>query len=153
MSFAEKLVRERRARLAAERLLDQKSRELLSVNDRLSTHARSLSDTVVEQRQDLERAQHESQTLKGRNHQVESDLERARTAARAIRAAEAAAGHGAHVAIVALTAHAMEGDSDSIFAAGIDHYLTKPLKKAAIAERIVASCPKDARKAVPAAEA
>ena len=81
MSIAEKLVRERRARLAAERLLDQKSRELLSANDRLSIHARSLSDTVIEQRQDLELAQHESQTLKGRNHQVESDLEWARTAA------------------------------------------------------------------------
>ena len=81
MSIAEKLVSERRARLAAERLLDQKQRELLSAHDRLSIHARSLSETVVEQRQDLELAQTESQTLKGRNHQVESDLERARTAA------------------------------------------------------------------------
>ncbi|WP_039018506.1 ATP-binding protein [Halocynthiibacter namhaensis] len=40
------------------------------------------------------------------------------------------------VPIVAVTAHAMDGDSDSIFAAGVTHYLTKPLKKALIIERI-----------------
>ena len=40
------------------------------------------------------------------------------------------------VPIVAVTAHAMDGDSVSIFAAGVTHYLTKPLKKALIIERI-----------------
>lgn len=40
------------------------------------------------------------------------------------------------VPIVAVTAHAMDGDSDSIFAAGVTHYLTKPLKKALILEQI-----------------
>lgn len=81
MSIAEKLVRERRARLAAERLLEQKQRELFEANDRLAIRARDLSETVVEQRQVLQDARHETETLKGRNHQVESDLERARTAA------------------------------------------------------------------------
>ncbi|MFT6649192.1 response regulator [Pseudophaeobacter arcticus] len=44
---------------------------------------------------------------------------------------------GRHVPIVALTAHAMSGDSDGILAAGLDHYLTKPLRKAVILERIL----------------
>jgi len=70
-----------------------------------------------------------------------------REATRAIRSAERAA--GSHVPIVALTAHAMEGDSDSIFAAGIDHYLTKPLRKNAIAAQIRDHCPATTRPAVP----
>jgi signal transduction histidine kinase/CheY-like chemotaxis protein len=38
--------------------------------------------------------------------------------------------------IVAMTAHAMEGDEARIKSAGIDHYLTKPLKKAEIVKAI-----------------
>ncbi|OOY13930.1 hybrid sensor histidine kinase/response regulator [Thioclava marina] len=72
-----------------------------------------------------------------------------REATRAIRAAE---GPGAHVPICALTAHAMDGDSESIFAAGIDHYLTKPLKKPLIAERIGASAHGHIRSPLPAAD-
>ena len=70
-----------------------------------------------------------------------------RDATRAIRDLEQTRGLPA-VPVVALTAHAMDGDSDSIFAAGVDHYLTKPLKKAAIAERILAACPDDCRPAL-----
>jgi CheY-like chemotaxis protein len=54
-----------------------------------------------------------------------------REAARTIRAEEAARGLP-RVPIVALTAHAMEGDAEGILAAGIDRYLTKPLRKTAI---------------------
>lgn len=66
-----------------------------------------------------------------------------REASRLIRADEV--DRGGHVPICAITAHAMEGDSEHIFAAGIDYYLTKPLKKAVISERILAHIPKDAR--------
>lgn len=69
-------------------------------------------------------------------------------AARAIRAAEGKG--GAHVPIVALTAHAMEGDAEAILAAGIDRYMTKPLRRAAIVETLAAFSPGVAR---PIAEA
>ena len=62
-------------------------------------------------------------------------------ATREIRKLEAA--QGGHVPIIALTAHAMDGDSDAILAAGLDHYMTKPLRKAAIHDRIQTHCPDD----------
>jgi len=43
------------------------------------------------------------------------------------------------VPIVALTAHAMEGDDTNILKAGLDHYLTKPLRKPQIIARIEAA--------------
>ena len=43
---------------------------------------------------------------------------------------------GAQVPIVALTAHAMDGDKADILAAGLDHVLTKPLKKPLLVEII-----------------
>jgi signal transduction histidine kinase/CheY-like chemotaxis protein len=61
-------------------------------------------------------------------------------AARLIRAFEAETGLP-RVPIVAMTAHAMDGDEARIFEAGIDHYLTKPLKKPLIIEKITALAP------------
>ncbi len=43
---------------------------------------------------------------------------------------------GAQLPIVALTAHAMAGDQDDILSAGLDHVLTKPLKKPLLIEMI-----------------
>ncbi len=45
----------------------------------------------------------------------------------------------AHVPIVAMTAHALEGDADAILAAGMDHYMTKPIRKAELVARILAA--------------
>ena len=56
-------------------------------------------------------------------------------ATRTIRSTEEGKGLG-HTTIVALTAHAMEGDDREILSAGLDHYLTKPLRKDAIFDRI-----------------
>ena len=67
MDINEKLAKERRARLAAERLLDQKSRELFEANRRLSQHARALSEEIVQTRQTAEE-------LRGRNTEVMSEL-------------------------------------------------------------------------------
>ncbi len=50
---------------------------------------------------------------------------------------------GRHVPIVALTAHAMDGDDLGILAAGLDHYLTKPLRKPAIQDMIRQLVPED----------
>jgi signal transduction histidine kinase/DNA-binding response OmpR family regulator len=81
MDLTERLVRERRARLAAERLLDQKSRELFAANEKLAIHARSLSDQIVEQRQVVKSALSEAESLKDQNTRFVEDLDRAHTAA------------------------------------------------------------------------
>ncbi|PQO22801.1 hybrid sensor histidine kinase/response regulator [Rhodobacteraceae bacterium WD3A24] len=81
MSLAEKLARERRARLAAERLLEQKQRELFKANQQLAKHARALSEEVVEQRSVAESARSEAEQIKGQHRRVLSDLERANSLA------------------------------------------------------------------------
>jgi signal transduction histidine kinase/CheY-like chemotaxis protein len=63
-------------------------------------------------------------------------------ATQAIRALEE--GTETRVPIVALTAHAMEGDDVSILSAGLDHYLTKPLRKPEIWSMITDHCPEGA---------
>ena len=68
-------------------------------------------------------------------------------ATRKIRALEADS--GTHVPIVALTAHAMDGDDQGILASGIDHYLTKPLRKPEIHGKLQALCPPDASPPLP----
>ena len=81
MELSERLARERRGRLAAERLLEQKSRELFAANEKLGIHARSLSDQIVEQRQVVRSALTETEMLKGQNSRFLGDLDRAHTAA------------------------------------------------------------------------
>ena len=81
MDFAQRLAQERRARLAAQRLLEQKSRELFAANEKLGIHARALSDQIVQQRQVVRSALSEAETLKGQAGRFVEDLDRAHTAA------------------------------------------------------------------------
>lgn len=50
-------------------------------------------------------------------------------------------GSGPNVPIIAVTAHAMDGDRDMILDAGLTDYLTKPLRKDALLEKLGAYCP------------
>ena len=68
-----------------------------------------------------------------------------RSATRAIRQLPG----GAQVPIVALTAHAMAGDQDEILAAGLDHVMTKPLKKPLLLAMIARYCPEGASLSAP----
>ena len=70
MSLSGKLAEERRARLAAERLLEQKQAELFAANRKLAQHARRLSDEIVETRAEVA-------TMRDENQRVKSDLTRA----------------------------------------------------------------------------
>ena len=67
MNLANKLSEERRLRLAAERLLEQKQAELFAANRKLGHHARRLSDEIVETRAQV-------QTVRDENEKVKSDL-------------------------------------------------------------------------------
>jgi len=50
-------------------------------------------------------------------------------------------GDGPHVPIIAVTAHALDGDKEQILEAGLTDYLTKPLRKAALIEKLQTYCP------------
>jgi two-component system, sensor histidine kinase and response regulator len=60
-------------------------------------------------------------------------------ATRAIRGLEASTGH--HVPIVALTARAMKGDREDCLAAGMDDYVTKPVRLSDLAAAIARQVP------------
>ncbi|MEY8119532.1 ATP-binding protein [Falsihalocynthiibacter sp. BN13B15] len=79
MNIANKLAQERRARLAAERLLEQKQSELFNANSRLGDHARALSNQIVEKRKEVKDVRSAAATLKNEKHQVLSDLRNAET--------------------------------------------------------------------------
>lgn len=80
MSLTDAFAQERRARLAAERLLEQKQTELFSANQKLSQHALSLSGEIVEKREEVQVVRIEAEELRGQNTQALSDLEKANDA-------------------------------------------------------------------------
>lgn len=54
-----------------------------------------------------------------------------------------------HTPIIAMTAHAMAGDDQEILNAGLDQYMTKPMKKGEILAQIMKFCPEHAFQPVP----
>lgn len=64
MSLANKLAEERRARLAAERLLELKQAELFAANRKLGNHAQKLSNEIVETRAEVAMVRGENQRVK-----------------------------------------------------------------------------------------
>ena len=77
MSLANKLSEERRARLAAERLLEQKQAELHAANRKLGKHAQALSHEIVETRAEVATFRTEVETVRTENERVRSDLNEA----------------------------------------------------------------------------
>jgi len=80
MEFADELASEQRARLAAERLLDQMKSELSEANRRLAEHARHLSTEIVSSREEMGRVKTEAESLKSEVTHAREDLERAESA-------------------------------------------------------------------------
>lgn len=73
--YPERLARERRARLRAERLYEQAQNDLRAMNDHLRAHAFKLSDQVIAQREELGAIKRHADTLEGMNTQVSQDLQ------------------------------------------------------------------------------
>ncbi len=80
MSKIDPLSMERRARLAAERMLDLKQNELFAANAELSKHALALSGEIIEQREEVETVRHVAEELRGENTRALKDLEQANDA-------------------------------------------------------------------------
>ncbi|MGP9789826.1 response regulator [Roseinatronobacter sp. NSM] len=79
--FPDQIMRERRARLRAERLLEHARMELTAANDRLKAHAFNLSDQIIEQRAELQGMRSIAEQLEGVNTQTSQELQIAHSVA------------------------------------------------------------------------
>ena len=80
MDLTERLAAERRARLAAERLMEQLKSELYAANESLSLHARSLSSKVASSEQEIVAVRSEAAELQAQYEQAQESLQTAESA-------------------------------------------------------------------------
>ncbi len=80
MVHSDRLAEERRARLAAELMLEQVQTELSSANETIAARNRALSDEIVVKREEVELVRTEAKSLRDENLEVKGDLERAESA-------------------------------------------------------------------------
>ncbi|MBT8423693.1 MAG: PAS-domain containing protein, partial [Silicimonas sp.] len=80
MDMSEQLATERRARLAAEKLLEQKKSELYDANRQLSVKARVLSREIAHTQEGLESARSEAQEMRERYVNAQESLQNAESA-------------------------------------------------------------------------
>lgn len=81
MDLPSLLANERRARLAAERLLEMRQRDLRAANRKLADHARALSGQIMEKRGEMETIRSQTASLRGEFDDTCNRLEQATTAA------------------------------------------------------------------------
>ena len=77
MNHSDVLAQERRARLAAEGLLELKQNELFAANSKLSEHALALSEEIVDKREEVAIVRTEAEELRGKNSLALEELEQA----------------------------------------------------------------------------
>ena len=80
MDLSEKLAAERRARLAAERRLEQMKSELYEANADISLHARNLSTEIATTQQQVVHVRNEAEELKVRYDHAQQSLASAKSA-------------------------------------------------------------------------
>ena len=80
MDISDKLVAERRARLAAERSMEQLKTELYKANENLSKHARNLSTEIQTTQQEVVTVREEAADLQVRYEKAETNLRNAKSA-------------------------------------------------------------------------
>ena len=80
MDLSDRLAAERRARLAAERLLDQTKSELYAANESLSVRARTLSTKIASSQQEIDAARNAARELKTQFQVARQELASAESA-------------------------------------------------------------------------
>ena len=80
MDLSHQLAAERRARLAAERMLDQMKSELYEANENLSVHARNLSTEIATTQEEVKLVRNEAAVLQEQYDDAQRNLKTAESA-------------------------------------------------------------------------